>query len=358
MNVSFRPLSVPLTHPFRIATGEVRAIGNAVVRIDADGVEGWGEATPFPVITGSDQARVMTDLGAFAPRLRGKGAKAVDPLALLETSRICREARQALDVALHDRAARERGVPLATYLGGPPRRLPTSVTVPLVEPADLRGRVEAALEQGFRILKVKSKAGAEEEAARIRAVRDLVGSRVELRVDANGGWSRAEAHALLPVLRRADVAFLEQPLARDDLDGHAGLVRERSVPIMLDESVFTVRDAERAFAAGALDMINIKLAKTGGIREAHRIAQFAAEHGIPCMVGCMIQTRMATTADAHFAAAEPAVWYVDLDGHTFLTEDPAVGGVRIQRGAIEFPDAPGLGAHVPLEEPAPPAVEA
>lgn len=342
-----QPLNVPLTAPFRIATGEVRVAQNALYIVEQDGVRGLGESTPFEVITGGTQAGVLQDLAGLPEEFTPNLSQGVGPaLTRLGTQKLCSDARQAIDVALHDWLAQVEGLPLATLLGGAPRPLPTSITIPLVGLDEIPGLVRRGLEQGFRIFKIKSKAGVETEAKRIRLIRDLVGKGVELRVDANAGWSLPEARQMEPVLRAADVAFLEQPLKRDDLAGHAELVRHKAVPIMADESVFTLADAQRVVAAKAANLINVKLAKSGGIVEAGRILTYAESIGVDCMVGCMIQTRIAISADAHVAAGFRAVKHVDLDGHTFLASDPVSGGVRIEKGRIVFPDAPGHGARL------------
>lgn len=345
MQFSFQPVEVPLKEPFRIATGEVTTARNVLATVSQDGTQGVGEATPFEVITGGTQRSVLADL-ANVPKEFPFDARTPVSAALrrLGAENFGSDSRHALDVALHDWAARSKGVPLATFLGGAPRPLPTSITIPIVPLTDVARHVRAGLDAGFEIFKIKSKSGVETEAQRIKLVRDLAGKKAELRVDANAGWSLSEAKQMLPVLRQNDVRFLEQPLKRDDLAGHALLVRERSVPIMLDESIFTLADAQRARKEKAADLFNVKLAKSGGIVEAGRILTFAANEGVDCMIGCMIQTRLATSADAHVAAGFRAVKYVDLDGHTFLRSDPVDGGVRIERGRILFPETSGHGA--------------
>lgn len=338
-------LDVPLKAPFRIATGEVTAANNVLFHVSADGVAGVGEAAPFTPITGGTQAQTLADLQRLT--LAGKPGPGATPAQWLEAwgaANLPCDARGAIDAALHDWAARKKGVSLARLLGGAPREFATSVTVPIVPLSEVPAIVRRGLDAGFSVLKVKSKAGIEEETKRVKLVRDLAGSKVEVRVDANAGWSRGEAEAMLPALRSAEVAFLEQPLARTDLTGHARLVQLRSLPIMVDESVFTLADAQRVVAAGAADLINVKLAKAGGLAEAGRILSYAKEQGVDCMVGCMIETRIAIASAAHLASAFPAVKHVDLDGHTFLREDPTQAGVEIRRGRLVVPDTPGHGA--------------
>jgi L-Ala-D/L-Glu epimerase len=347
MQFSFQTLDVPLKEPFRIATGEVTTARNVLAKVSQDGIEGVGEATPFEVVTRGTQASVVKDLDSllreFSPAAKGGVA---GNLELLQADKLGSDSRHALDVALHDWAAQKQGVPLATYLGGAPRPLPTSVTIPIVPLDDVPRIVRSGLDAGFSIFKIKSRAGVETETKRIRMVRDLVGKNVELRVDANAGWTLAEARAMLPVLRAADVRFLEQPLLREDLAGHAALVREKSVPIMLDESIFTLADAKRVRKEKAADLFNVKLAKSGGITEAGRILRYAEEEGVDCMIGCMIQTRIAVSADAHVAAGFAAVKFVDVDGHTFLQSDPVAGGVHLEKGRLKFLYQSGQGARL------------
>jgi L-alanine-DL-glutamate epimerase-like enolase superfamily enzyme len=347
MKATCEVLNVPLSAPFRIATGEVRSAQNVLCTVEQDGIIGVGEATPFEVITGGTQERVLADLARLPRGFTVTEADSVEAvLSRLGAQNFCGDARQALDVALHDWFAQKRGLPLATFLGGHPRRMPTSVTIPIVDLAEVPSLVQKALDAKFRILKIKSMAGVETEAKRIRLIRELAGPHVELRVDANAGWSLAEAKQMFRVLREADVRFLEQPLKRDELAGHAELVKADQLPIMVDESVFTLADAQRVVEKRAANLFNVKLAKSGGIVEAARILKFAEARGIDCMVGCMIQTRIASSQDAHLAAGFKAVKYVDLDGHTFLNSDPIEGGVRIEQGEIHFPSTPGHGARL------------
>jgi L-alanine-DL-glutamate epimerase-like enolase superfamily enzyme len=156
-------------------------------------------------------------------------------------------------------------------------------------------------------------------------------------VDANAGWSRERAQDMLPVLKAHGVEFLEQPLAPDDLEGLAALRRRAVLPIVVDESCIVARDIPRV--AGAVDGINIKLAKCGSLREALRMIATARAHGLLVMVGCMIETSLGITAAAHFT---PLVDAADLDGAALTANDPFVGA-SIDGGRITLPDLPGLG---------------
>jgi L-alanine-DL-glutamate epimerase-like enolase superfamily enzyme len=333
---TYRPLDLPLSEPFRIAYDTITHAGNALAEAAQDGLRGYGEAAPVPTITHEDQAKALAGLD----RLAGWAPRSLDGWPDDDAGLA---ASLAYETCMLDLAARAAEEPLCTHLtGARPRAVATSITVPLVDGAALRTRVDWCLAQGFSAFKVKAGGGLDADLARIRYVRERVGG-AEVRVDANQGWTREDARAALPVLGDLGVAVLEQPLAKRDLAGHAALTAASDVPIMLDESVFSVDDARRAVAADACHRINIKIQKTGSLRAALAIADVAAEAGMPCMIGCMIESRIGILAAAHVAAAHDNVRWADLDGYTFLRDDPVVGGPHIEAGVLALTDAAGLG---------------
>jgi L-alanine-DL-glutamate epimerase-like enolase superfamily enzyme len=213
-----------------------------------------------------------------------------------------------------------------------PRRAPvSSFTIGLDTPERLRVKVAEAAP--YPVLKIKL--GTDRDEAILATIREITDK--PLRVDANAGWSRARAHAMLPVLKAHGVEFVEQPLAPDDVEGLAQLRRAGVLPIVVDESCIVARDIPRL--AGAVDGINIKLAKCGSLREALRMIATARAHGLLVMVGCMIETSLGITAAAHFT---PLVDAADLDGAALTVNDPFVGAT-IDGGRITLPDRPGLG---------------
>ncbi len=336
-------LDVPLAEPFRIAYDVVTRVSNGLAVASAGKLAGFGEAAPVKTITGEDTAAAVA---AFA-KWRAAGGRlpsdARDPRSLAIGSPA---ARAAVEGALLDLAARQAGQPLCAHVGGgKPAPVPTSITLGLGDDAAVAPWVARQRKAGFRILKVKAGLGLERDLARLRQVRELAPG-VELRVDPNQAWSRADAVRALPALRDLGVRVLEQPLAKADLDGHAHVrseARRHGVALMLDESVFTPADAKAAIAAGACDWINIKLQKCGGIGPGLAIAQLAQAAGVPCMVGCMVETRVGILQAAHLALAHGNIQAADLDGHTFLASDPVRGGGVLRDGCLEVPDKPGLG---------------
>lgn len=330
--MSAQRYNIPLTEPFRIAIGTVTTAHNVLVTSrDADHA-GFGEGAPFPVVTGEGPDEVAARLATWLSEddtRRNESALGLAAGLAVETARL-------------DLDARRDALPLCTHLtGAAPRAVTTSITIPLMAPERAATVARAWRDAGFQAFKVKAGGDIEADVARIRRVREAVGA-AEVRVDANQGWSREQARDVLPALVDLGVDVLEQPLHRDDLDGHADL-RGLGVPIMLDEAVFGVEDARRALRAGACDRINIKLQKTGSIDVALGIASLAAEADVPCMLGCMIESRVGILAAAHVVAAHDNIRWADLDGHTFLATDPVEGGGVIEDGAIRLDDAPGLG---------------
>ena len=222
--------------------------------------------------------------------------------------------------------------PLWRLWGLDPARAPrSSFTIGLDTPEKIREKVREA--SSYPILKIKL--GTDRDEAILRTVRDATDK--PLRVDANAGWTRDRALAMLPVLKEYGVEFVEQPLPPDDLEGMAAVRRRGILPVVVDESCIVASDIPRL--AGAVDGVNIKLAKCGSLREALRMIATARAHGMLVMVGCMIETSLGITAAAHFT---PLVDAADLDGAALTVNDPFTGAT-IDGGQIRLPTGPGLG---------------
>jgi L-Ala-D/L-Glu epimerase / N-acetyl-D-glutamate racemase len=262
-----------------------------------------------------------------------------DPFDIEETERrwegllhVNASARAALSSALHDLVAKRLGVPLYRLWGLDPAKAPRSTfTIGLDTPDRIRLKVEEAAE--YPILKIKL--GTDRDIEILRTIRAATDK--EIRVDANCGWTLKQAVGMLPVLQEFGVTVLEQPLPPDQVAGLAEITRRATIPVIADESCRTGADIPPL--VGAVDGINIKLAKCGSLREALRMIAIARAHGMMVMVGCMIESSLGITAAAHVT---PLVDIVDLDGAALLADDPFTGA-RIDRGQVTLPDAPGLG---------------
>jgi L-Ala-D/L-Glu epimerase len=336
MRLEHEIMTVRTRTPFVIARGGASEWRLVWVRvIDDDGVDGWGEAAPSRFY-GETTETVIAALDRLAVVLDGASAWSLDAIES-EMHRIIRfnaSAKSAVSAALHDLAAKRLGVPLYRMLGLDPARAPrSSYTIPITIDDDaLRRALDDAAQ--YPILKVKL--GGPRDADTIAGVRAAAPDKI-LRVDANAAWTPKHALHMIDVLLDYDVEFVEQPVAAHDIEG-LRFVRERSpLPIIADESCLVATDVPKL--AGAVDGINLKLAKCGGLREAMKIIATARAHDMSVMCGCMVETSLGITAAAHLASL---LDQADLDGAALLAEDPFVGA-SIRGGAITLPNAPGLG---------------
>ena len=332
MRLQHRPLELHTIFEFRIAHGAKRAHVNTLVTIEHDGVTGVGEAAPSHYY-GETTELVQAALDAWAPHLGD------DPFALdAITARLDgvlqgnTAARAGIETALHDWIGKRLGQPVWRLFGLDPSRTPLScVTLGMADPAEMERKLETV--RDFPMIKVKlGGPGDVENLRRIRA-----NYKGKLQVDANTAWNAADAVRVLRLIEPLGIELVEQPVPRGDLDG-LRWVRERSpIPVFADESAHSLHDV--GLLAGRVDGINLKLMKTGGLREMRRMIEAARAHGMKVMLGSMVESSLALSAAAQLA---PLVDYLDLDGHWLLKDDP-FDGEPGERGLIRLNDRPGLG---------------
>ncbi len=327
-------LELETAHPFGIARGVQSAYRAVHVRVaDGDGMEGWGEANPSSFY-GETADTVVVALQRLAPVIAGMDPYDLEGIdaKLFTNLKHNASAKVAISAALHDLMGKRLGVPLWKLWGLDPAKAPrSSFTIGIDAPEVMKRKIREAAQ--YPILKIK--VGTGDDEAILEAVRDATDK--PIRVDANCGWTAKQAIRNLPMLEEFGVELIEQPLPPDDIEG-LGLVRNASsLPIIADESCRTAADIPRL--VGAVDGINIKLAKCGSLREALRMIAVARAHHMLVMVGCMIETSVGITAAAHFT---PLLDIVDLDGAALLKNDPFVGA-SIANGVVTLPVEPGLG---------------
>jgi L-alanine-DL-glutamate epimerase-like enolase superfamily enzyme len=327
-----RVATLRMAETFVISRGASDEAEVVVVEIRHDGVSGYGEANPIERYdeSASSALAFLQD----AEELLGD-----DPFALEEIGSRLEErpgehaAKAAVDAALHDLCGKLAGLPVWKLLGLRRGGPPTSWTIWLGDPDDMARRAEK-VEGRFKRLKLKLGGGDSLDVERVRAVRAV--SDVPLQVDVNEFWSLDEALEALSQLRELGVEYCEQPLRAGDPDGPE-LKRRSPLPIYVDEDLHMLADApacaERAHG------LTVKLAKSGGIREAIRIVHAGRALGLGMMLGCMNESGLAVSAGAQIASLFD---HVDLDGNLLLTEDPWPG-VELVDGVQLPPDAPGLG---------------
>lgn len=328
MRLHYEVVELELRHTFQIAHGASGTRRNAVVSIG----EGRGEAAPVAYHRESVEG-VVAALERWRPAIE-ELAEPGALHALLRTLDGSPAARAAVDIALHDALGRRLGCPVADLLGLRDLPLPpTSFTIAITTPEALPARVVEA--RAYPILKVKL--GTPRDLETVRTIREHAPMAC-MRVDANGGWDREQALALMPQLRDLGVELVEQPLPVGDLDGLAAIKRAQlGIAVVADESVRSA--AEVVALAPYVDGVNVKLMKTGGIAGALAAIHTARSCGLKVMLGCMIESSLGVTAAAHLA---PLADWVDLDGPLLIANDP-FRGVSFDGAMPRLPPGPGLG---------------
>lgn len=348
--VSTRRVSASLHTPFVTALRRTTTTDTVVVQVtDSDGVVGWGEAPQVWQVTGESLAGAEACIaGPLAAVVTGRDADdwAETCRAVAGAVAANHGAKAAVDVALHDLAARRRGVSLSVFLGGTSLRVATDVTLPAGEPAALADAAASRVAEGFTVLKLKVGTDAATDVERIRAVRAAVHSEdVRIRLDANQGWTAREAVRVISALEDAglDIELVEQPLPAADLDGMAWVTARVGTPVMADESVYGVRDLVEVIRRRSADLVNVKLAKCGGLAVARTLLEVARAHGVGTVVGSMMETHIGVGAAASLVAAYPTTAVSDLDAAWWASSAPVVGGLTYDKAVVVLPDAPGLG---------------
>jgi L-alanine-DL-glutamate epimerase-like enolase superfamily enzyme len=335
------------TEIYTIAYETVNRVSNVLVRLDLDvGPSGFGCAAPDLTVTGETPETVLGALRRVVEPVL-KGADPLRRLVHLETFQ--REladfpsARAAADMALHDLLGKLAGQPTYRILGGFRERMLTSVTVGILPGPETVERAAELVGRGFRALKLKGGRDAEDDAERVVRVRERVGPGIQLRFDANQGYSVNESLRFVELTRGAGLELLHQPTPRGEPDLLGRVVELAPIPVMADESLMGLRDAFRIARRDLADMVNVKLMKAGGIDSALQINAVARAAWLEVMVGCMDECALGIAAGLHFALARPNVAYADLDGHLGLQGDPTAGGVVIENGTLRPTGRPGLG---------------
>ena len=334
--------------PFTIATGTMRYAQNVLIRIHTDaGFYGVGECSAFPMIVGETQDTCLAMARDFAKLWDSQDALDI-PARMQQLHDFTAgnyTIKSAFDMALYDIAAKNAGLPLYAFLGGQKRGVETDITIGIADPEKMAQKAMKFKEGGATILKVKLGKDARQDVERIKQIRQAVGPQMRIRIDANQGWSFDDAVYALQAMGNLGVEFCEQPMRTWYNSRLPELMQLSPFKIMADESVYTHHDARQQIESGSCHYINIKLAKSGGILEAMKIHDLAAKHQIRCMMGGMLESRIALSAKLHLVYSCPNIKFFDMDtcmlGHL---EDPCVGGVTYNGYHLHINDTPGIGA--------------
>ena len=342
-------ISVPLRVPFKTALRSVNSVEDVIVEIHTDtGAVGYGEAPPTGAITGDTTGAI---LGALQDHLIKTivGRDVDDFENLMQAVQRCivknTSAKAAVDMALWDLYGQLYKIPVYKLLGGSRNQIITDITISVNPPEEMARDAINAIERGYETLKVKVGIDPTLDVARLSAIRQAVGDKPRICIDANQAWKPKEAVRLLNQMqdKGLDIEFVEQPVHAHDIEGLKYVTERSYVPVLADESVFSPEDAVKIMQMGAADMVNIKLMKCGGLYNALKIASAAEVYGVECMIGCMLEAKVSVNAAVHLACAKQVITKIDLDGPVLCSEDPILGGAVFDEKRITVSDAPGLG---------------
>lgn len=335
--------------PMKVAFATITDMEVCIVKILTDeGITGLGESAPLSFVTGDSLDTVMAVGKDLREVLIG-----TDPRAIAAVHRKMDElyqgngaAKAGIDIACYDIAAKAAGIPLYRHLGGDDPRVHSDVTIGIDTPDRMAKKAEEWIQKGFDILKVKLGEDIQTDAERIRAIREVSASNIRLRVDANQGWNVKDTLRISPELERCGVELIEQPVPAGDFEGLKEIRARSGLLIAADESCHGIRDAMRLASMRAVDVVNIKLMKCGGIYPAMKIAAICEAAGLSCMIGCMGESTLGNLAGMHLAAATDIIREVDLDAIYILKQESVSGGYDHCGGKAVLWDSPGIGCEV------------
>jgi muconate cycloisomerase len=351
------PIQVPIRpeRAIRSGRGYHTASPFLLVKVHTDaGITGLGEVSCTAVWSGEDQFTAARIIDSYlAPALIGQDPTHIERLTALMHRTVANNpfTKSSLEMACWDILGKVAGLPVYRLLGGPVREfVPTKFSVSGLEPPRAAEIAAWAVDQGFRTMKVKVGMDPDGDVARVAAVRAAIGPAVRLGVDANGGWSPRTAIQTLRRLAEYGIYFAEQPVADLDVAWLADVRRNVQVPIMADESVYSVQDAMAIVRAQAADVLSVYVGKGGGISAARKIAAVAEAAGLTCTIGSNLELGVANAAMIHLGMATAGIgaeeFPCDILSPFYYEEDILAEPLRIRAGEARPHEKPGLGVEL------------
>ena len=307
-------VQIPLKEPFKVAFATVSSLESVLIGVTTeDGLTGYGEAAPFAPVTGETIDSVIAVLEIFKQGLMGMNPMDIEAIHAMMDNVIVGNgaAKCAVDLAMYDLMGKSMGQPVYKLLGGCGNVVQNDITIGITSPEAMAAEAKRLVcTEGYRILKIKAGIDYKEDIRAMKLIREAVGPAVRHRVDANQGYIRKKTGG---------------------------------IQIMLDESIHGPVDAARACRLEAADILNIKLMKCGGLYPAAKINAIAEANGVTCMVGCMLETKLAITAGLSLVAAKKNVTEADCDSFLYYKENPVEGGFIQDKDMFTLLDEPGFG---------------
>lgn len=349
------PVRVPIRKEFQIqgALGSHLESPFVILRVHTDeGLVGLGEVSCTPVWSGEDAVTASHLIHTLIePALEGEDPRDIERLTIKMRRAVAGNpfTKSGVEIALWDLLGKSVGLPVYRLLGGAVReRVPIKMSVSGAAPERAAELARFAVAQGLTALKVKTGIEPQGDIARVRAVREAVGPAFRVGVDANGGWSpRVAIQTIRRLAGECNIYFAEQPVAPLDIQWMVDVRRNVPVPVMADESCYTLQDSMAIARAGAADILSLYVGKGGGIGPARKMAAVAEAAGLTCTVGSNLELGVASAAMAHLATACVGIgaeeFPCDILGPIAYEHDLLTEGLDVRNGSVKAPEGPGLG---------------
>lgn len=341
-----------LRNPYTIAYDSIATAPNLLVRIEtSNGLIGWGNAAPDSHVTGETITMAEASLSTtIIPALLGREALALSAIhkILQQHGSQAPAACAAIDMALYDLLGKSVNLPLYKLLGWARPQILTSITIGITTIEESVRQAREFIKAGFHALKIKTGVDWQEDVERIKAIRAVAGAAIALRIDANQGYTAEQTVEFSRRVECCQIEFIEQPTPAKNITALKVVRASSKIPIMADESVLSSTEVLALAANGAVDMVNLKLMKTGGVISTMQATAVAATGKMPVMLGCNDESRISIAAAVHLACALNGVQYADLDGAFDIVDDIAAGGFELRNGYLLPSDRPGLGVEVKI----------
>ncbi len=343
--IDFYPLEIENEEVFKIATGTSFTTENVVVRVEGEGKVGWGSGASNGV-TQETNGSILSCLKEFRSELISKDVDIEEVWSeFREMNPADPSALAGLDIALHDLKGKLEGERVFELYGGKDEGVMTDRTIGIMDEKETLEHLKEYLESGFKAIKIKVGLDMKKDLERIQAVREAVGSDIEIYLDANQGYSVEEAKDFCDRLEGHGIEFVEQPVDEEDLKGLKEVTKNTSIPIVADESMKGHESAEKICVEEVADMVNIKLMKCGGLTGGRKIVEVIERYDVEAMVGCMLEIEQSLAAAVHLFNSSDNIKYADLDGH-FMLPEPLCRGLTFESGKLFTSDRPGLGVEL------------
>lgn len=350
-SIDIYPINLPLIRPFVVSYDSYPDMPSIIIKVSTDkGIVGYGESVPDEHVTGESFHSTISLLKHnLIPKIIGQNPFDIGLIHKImdSTVKYAPSAKAAIDIACYDLMGKATNQPVYNLIGG---KYWDFLEIPHVlsigEPKEMAYQALQAVRNGFTTVKIK--VGDKDlckDIKRITYIRQAVGRKIKLRIDANQGWiNSASSLKVLKEIEDCNIDWIEQPVLADDIEGLARIRQQIAIPVMIDEGIHGDKDMLAAIKLDAVDMINIKLMKCGGIYPALRVVHQAFMANIQCQVGSMVESCIATSAGAHLSLAQGNILSNEMVGPLMFTKD--IGKMNYEGNRLTLSDAPGLGIQV------------